>query len=430
FAAFSILFIVASRIAAGTDGTLPPPPGDTQDYDNIALQILRGRGFAIDYTDPEWKEPYRRHNEDGTYDEILSRTEPFHLTAYRPPLLPFALALTYRVIGRGFLAWRIIESLLTAFALMLVCAVAWRTFGPRVALIAAGLMFLSTTYVTYVATWGLLTEPFAIFAISVLTWSLSRLEPEPQYWIAAIGGLAMATLCLTRSLYVVWIPVLPVLMWWISREGADRRRSLIAVAIFVTFAVAPQVPWWIRNCRVTGAFMPFGTQAGTNVYAAYGDLAVWPHRGVWWWAKARQYENAYVHEIGSCKGCDEAALARYGTRGARVWALHHLRELPRLAYWKVTATWMAMDDTGPFGTVFWFAVAAPLVFWRRRRFIRVKIALSMLTVIVMNFAVIALTWSAGWRFIVPVEPLLSILAAVALASLLFGDEAIEAESFA
>ncbi|MGZ7079051.1 MAG: hypothetical protein ACXVJT_06525, partial [Thermoanaerobaculia bacterium] len=78
----------------------------------------------------------------------------------------------------------------------------------------------------------------------------------------------------------------------------------------------------------------------------------------------------------------------------------------------------------------WFAVAAPLVFWRRRRFIRVKIALSMLTVIVMNFAVIALTWSAGWRFIVPVEPLLSILAAVALASLLFGDEAIEAESFA
>ncbi|MGZ7039358.1 MAG: hypothetical protein ACXVJO_14380, partial [Thermoanaerobaculia bacterium] len=81
FAAFSILFLVASRIAAGTDGTLPPPPGDTQDYDNIALQILRGRGFAIDYTDPEWKEPYRRHNEDGTYDEILSRTEPFHLTA-------------------------------------------------------------------------------------------------------------------------------------------------------------------------------------------------------------------------------------------------------------------------------------------------------------------------------------------------------------
>ena len=48
--------------------TQPPIPGDGQDYDNIALQILRGRGVAVDFRDEEWRRPYERSNDDGRYD--------------------------------------------------------------------------------------------------------------------------------------------------------------------------------------------------------------------------------------------------------------------------------------------------------------------------------------------------------------------------
>jgi 4-amino-4-deoxy-L-arabinose transferase-like glycosyltransferase len=431
FIALSVYFIAISRVASGPDGKTPPPPGDTQDYDNIALQILHGRGFALDYSDPEWRRAYVEHNEEGIYDEILSRRQPFKVTTYRPPLLPFALALTYRVFGRNFFAWRVIESLMAAAGLALACAVAWRTFGPRIALIAAGVMAVSASYAHYIAYWGLMTEPLAAFAIALLVWSLSHLEPVPRYRMAVLAGFALAFLCLSRSFYIVWTPVLAVLVWWVSwKAGADRRRAIATAVLFVGVAVALQIPWWIRNCRVTGALMPFGTQAGIAMHTAYSDLAV-SHRGIWWWAPPRQYENAYVKEIGrACVGCDEVALARYGMRGALVWAVKHPGEMLKLAGWKVSFTWMLMEETGVAWPMFWLALAAPLVIWRRRTFIRTRIAVAILAVIILNFGVIASTWSTGWRFLVPVEPLLAILVAVALGAALFGDAAIEGERFA
>src|SRR5205085_3203923 len=91
FIAFGALLVVTSRIAPGDDVTIPPPPGDPQDYDNIALQLLRGRGYAIDETDPEWRRPYEEHNAEGDYDGVLARRTFRRAVPDRAPLLPLML---------------------------------------------------------------------------------------------------------------------------------------------------------------------------------------------------------------------------------------------------------------------------------------------------------------------------------------------------
>ena len=418
FIAFAALLVVTSRIVAG-DGETPPPPGDTQDYDNIAVQLLHGRGFAIDYSDPEWRRPYQQHNPEGDFDEVMSRKGTLQVTTYRPPLLPFALAITYRLFGRNFLAWRIIESVLTALGIALICDVAWRAFGPRVALISAGLMFVSATYIHYVVYWAYMTEPLAIFLIGVVVWAISRITSVSATRMAALCGIAFALLCLTRSFYIVWLPFIAVLVW---RFGKAK-----AAFLFVILGIALQMPWWIRNIRVTGALMPFGTQAGVAMHTAYSDLAVL-HHGRWWWAKPNEYENAYVRELGRpCKGCTEVQLARDGVRGGRIWAMQHMGELPKLAWWKLENTWNLVSDTGFIAPLFWLVLASPLVLWRRRNAIATPIVIAIAVLLALNFAVIAMTWSMGWRFLAPVEPLLTVLVAVPLASVLFGESAVHAE---
>jgi len=419
FVAYCALLIVAARITGG-DGSTPPPPGDTQDYDNIAVQLLHGRGFAIDYSDPEWRRPYEEHNREGEFDEILARKIPFHITTYRPPLLPFALALTYRIFGRDFLTWRIIEAVLTALALTLVSDVAWRALGSRVALIAAGLMFLSATYVHYVANVALMTEPLAIVMVAVIVWTLSRAGDAHPYAMAAACGVALALLCLTRSFYLAWLPFLAILIWRIAPERGAR-----AAVIFVIVALAVQTPWWIRNCRVTGTFLPFGTQAGVAMHTAYSDLAI-VHHGIWWNARPEQQETAYAHEIGPCRGCSEVELARYGMRGGSTWATRHLARLPTLAWWKIANTWETAIETGMIAPLFWLVLFAPLILWRRRALVQGKIVFAIVLLVIVNMLVIAMTWSVGWRFLVPVEPLLAVLAAVPIVTLLNGESAVVA----
>jgi hypothetical protein len=89
-----------------------------------------------------------------------------------------------------------------------------------------------------------------------------------------------------------------------------------------------------------------------------------------------------------------------------------------------------MEETGIIGPMFWLVLVSPFVLWRRRHFIDSAIAVAILVMVILSVAVVALTWSVGWRFLVPSEPLLTVLVAVCLAAMMFGDSTIAREHFA
>src|SRR5260370_7981218 len=56
---------VVPMIRRGELNLPPAPGGDEPDYDAIAVQLTKGRGFAVDWDDDEYRRLYERAAVDG-----------------------------------------------------------------------------------------------------------------------------------------------------------------------------------------------------------------------------------------------------------------------------------------------------------------------------------------------------------------------------
>jgi hypothetical protein len=298
-----------------------------------------------------------------------------------------------------------------------------RAFGSRVALMTAALMFLSATYLSYVVYWSMMTETLAILLLALFVWNLSRLAAAPRMRAAIACGIFMGLMVLARNFFVLWLPLVTILAaWLVMRAGVPRSRALKLAGTLLAVAIALQVPWWIRNCRVLGAFMPLGTEGGVSLYAGYSDGAL--RHQHWWNATRMEMRTAFINEIGHPCPEDDVALARCEAKGTLLWIAHHPRQVPGLVWKRVATTLDSAYEAGRYATVFVAALAAPFVVWRRRAFIDVPTAIVFAAMIAFDLLTISMTWAAGWRFLVPVEPMIAAAAALALVAAFFGDGAI------
>ena len=119
---------------------LPPVPGDGQDYDNIALNLVRARGFGQFWDDPEWRLPTWSTTRRG------STTGSWRGAAPIPDSLPAARS--SRGAGRNLRSLRaelpglgLIHALIAAAALTIAAHLALRLGGlvPALILLAMAL---------------------------------------------------------------------------------------------------------------------------------------------------------------------------------------------------------------------------------------------------------------------------------------------------
>ncbi len=313
---------------------LPPVPGDGQDYDNIALNLVRARGFGQFWDDPEWRAPYLEHNEAGIYDGILARSGPYSPTAYRPPVLPAALAATYALFGRSFLVWGLIHALIAAAALTIAAHLALRLGGlvPALILLAMALWDRSLMYFLFAC--PMLTEGWSCLAVGLFTVALARIGRRGAPRDFVLGGAALGLLVLVRGIFVMWYPfaalgILALALWQTRPAQGGRRTTALALcSLFLAGALLVPMPWWIRNCAVTGKLMPLGTQGGINLPIGYSDSAL-ASGGVWTPDAARRFwaEHATpITELEDIRG--ETAKAEVGQRAALAWARSNLAAPP------------------------------------------------------------------------------------------------------
>ena len=138
--------------------TALPELGDGQDYDSIAFNIWQGRGFGHNWDDPEWRRPYLA---SPIYKDVLNRHSEFYPTTYRPPAMPYLLALVYKLAGRNFASWRIVNCAIMAAAVTIAAAISARFAGPMAAIITASLALLSPQLTA--SSHRFLTEALATF---------------------------------------------------------------------------------------------------------------------------------------------------------------------------------------------------------------------------------------------------------------------------
>lgn len=220
---------------------------------------------------------------DGEPYEVLDWGEIPHF-ALRTPGYPLFLAVCRLGFGDRLIAVRLVQALLGVVCVWLVyrltdqfvpseCREQGQGQGRRwtVPLIAAALVAFNPYFVVTSAL--ILSEAVflplmlaGLWALAVL-WAGAGAElPARRGWAWALGGgLAWGAAVMVRPSWALFVPA--SLLAWVGFSGAGRRVAAARWAgVVVLGAVVVMAPWWIRNERIFGRFVPTAIWSGASLY--------------------------------------------------------------------------------------------------------------------------------------------------------------------
>jgi hypothetical protein len=388
---FAVYLMRASQSGALLE---PPEAGDGHDYDAIAFNVWKGRGFGYQWSDEEWRKPYEGIRR---YRLLLTRQSEYYPTTYRPPAMPYLLSIVYALTDRSFTAWRVLNCGVMAGAVTAAAAASAQLAGVPAALLTAGVALQSRELTRYSAMF--MTEPLATFMAALLAWRWIRNAKDG--WTvrnAAASGMVFGGLIAARTLFVLWAPLVFLL------PGTDRsfgsKFGWKTKAICLAVALLVMTPWFVRNITVTKAFMPLGTQGGINLPMGFGPRA-FRSQGIW----ASNPGDGWP-EIAALKldvVTSEVMLAKHRSRLTISWMMENPVDVLRLMRLHVWQEIRPRRDTLANWLLPLAAVSA-VVLWR-------SVGVWVLVLMIgANLMSIAMTYSASGRFMVPVQPLLVALA--------------------
>jgi hypothetical protein len=263
-----------------------------------------------------------------------------------------------------------------------------------------------------------LTEPLALLLTQLLVAGLlvvvhSRDASLPRplaWWLVVAIGVVIAGMILSRSLFVLWLPGL----WWLLVVLRTSHRLHDATLILVV-ALLCLSPWWIRNCLVLDRCMPLGTQGPITLLGGYCDEALagggdWQHAPEQRLRQAMREKEAF--NALPTDAARELMIADESKRLVRAWMADHWTELPRLFVARVVTHWNPYTGKSLVWRLLILAGAVCLVVKRRPE------AWVLVGLPVMNTVLVALLYTTGGRFLVPLYGMLFTLSAIGVASLL------------
>lgn len=213
--------------------------GDSLVYDEIAKNLLN----------------------HGIYG--LTRSDGLHSTLVRLPGYPFFLASIFSIFGQdNFRAVTLVQVFIDIGTCVLVCDIARRTISERAARVAFLLAALCPFIATYAAT--PLTEVPAIFFLTLALRQTIIAFDDPRYrnWMSCGAALGAAILLRPDSgLMLGSIGIFGLFRIWRSKK---RKKLLAGGLVMTAVALAPLVPWTIRNWRVMHVFQPLVTVEATD----------------------------------------------------------------------------------------------------------------------------------------------------------------------
>jgi hypothetical protein len=393
--------IYVSRVVASGGLREPPETGDGHDYDAIAFNVWQGRGFGYAWSDEAWREPYTGI---PRYRLLLTRQSEYYPTTYRPPGMPLLLSAIYALTDRSFAAWRVANCGVMAGAVTAAAILSAQFAGVPAAILTSVVALQSRELSRYSAMF--MTEALATFFAVLLAWTWVRNARDG--WTvgrAAVSGAVMAGLIASRTIFVLWLPIVAILPGRDLSFGSRFAWRTKAVCLVVALVVIG--PWFVRNIAVTNAFLPLGTQGGINLPMGFGPRA-FKSQGIW----ASNPEDGWP-EIAAKKldvVTSEVMLAQYRSRLTIDWMLAHPREVLQLMRLHVWQEIRPRRD----GLFNWLLPAALLGALVLRKRAGVWVIILMIGANIMS---IAMTYSASGRFMVPVQPLLIALAVAMAVSL-------------
>ena len=402
---FAVTFGVLSyRIVRIGAFNQPPLGGDERDYEALAYNLWKGRGFGFFWSDPEWRAPYLRVAEAAGAAEGLE--SGYYPTTYRPPAFPMLWSATHAIVGRDFGLIRIVNAALMAGAVAFAAATALQFAGIAAAVLTAVLLLQSPDVTLFARERQ--AEPLATFFVSLLVWLwVSNSQRPPSVGRSVASGAVLGLLMLSRSIFVLWLPFAAFMPTGKAVPGGPGRWSVRACGVIVCLLVV--APWWARNIVVTGAFLPTGAQGHINLPAGFSQRAL-DNEGRW---RSNSGDGAAELEAAGIDPFSieyEVRLAEHRFSLAVAWMRAHPVEVVRLMWLHVWQELRVRRGRTDWTFLVPAVVVALVIFRRHPGTPAVALALAAMLMSV------ALTWGSIGKFILPVLPtVVALVAALAVA---------------
>lgn len=241
--AIALIMAIACGLRLAIASTLAASILTTGDitHDLLAQNLLAGKGFS------------------------LTEGEPYAF--YAPGYAAF-LALSYKFLGRNWLAVGFSQAILVGLATGLTFLIARAIFNRRAGLVAAALVALNP-YSLYQSSRIIDTSLFTVLLLGVV-WLFLRLRAQNSGWGWVGLGLLLGLGCLVRSTMLVIFIAMG--LWLLLDLGWHRARPAIALCLVGMLLVI--TPWTVRNFRVMERLILIEAKGIHNLYMGNNPLTL------------------------------------------------------------------------------------------------------------------------------------------------------------
>jgi 4-amino-4-deoxy-L-arabinose transferase-like glycosyltransferase len=342
---------------------------DTNIYWELATSLRRGAPYEVS----QWGVPH---------------------AALRTPGYPGFLAACQTLFGDSTLAARGVQAVIGAGCIVLVHRLVARlTSGTAPATIAAALVAIDPWTVAISAL--LLSEALFVPWLLLSLWGLATLwtDPRPRRWplVALATGAAFGAGVLVKPSWALFPPV-ALAAWMIARR---RRSTVIGASLVVVGVVLAMAPWWVRNYRIYGRFVPTALWMGASLYDGLSPGATGA-------SDMRFLETADVRVL------DEVTQDAVLTRRASAFARSNPGQVLRLAGIKAGRYWSPWPNAenlrSPLAAIGGLIVTVPIYLlvlagaWDRRHDPR---ALVLMLGPLLYFAALHMVFVSSVRYRIP-----------------------------
>ncbi len=219
--------------------------GDSESYWELGRSIARGQAFEYG---------------------------PDRLKIFRTPGYPAILAPLFLLTDEPPVLWaRAISALLSTLAVAAVAALAWLLFDRATALIAAAIAAVYPEAIALGA-FVLSEAPFTpLMMLNLIFWALAwRASAKPLLGWSLASGIAAGLATLMRPSWLLFLPFAAVIGFATVR---DTRKHYLVCLVMLLGLCLTLLPWWVRNYRVAGRFVPTTLQVGASLYDGISPTA-------------------------------------------------------------------------------------------------------------------------------------------------------------
>ena len=284
---------------------------------------------------------------------------------FRSPGYPATLAGLFCVRADPPVVWgRLVGAALGTAAVGAVMLLARQLFDRNNALIAG---LLAALYPGAVAMSILILSEAAFcvwILLQLILWTAAWRygAGRPAVALGAAAGAAAGVATLVRPDWLLFTPLACLACLCVARP---RRRAIVVGASVLLGLLVTMAPWWIRNARVTGRFVPTTLQSGASLYDGLSPDAdgASDMRFVARFACEQRRADAETWAAGRRPDSTfEYRLDRRMRRAAADWATGNPAAAARLIPTKLARTWNVWpNDPALRGTAFRAVVAVGYV---------------------------------------------------------------------